>query len=43
MLTTQDVLGPDGRIAQRLAGYESRPQQAEMAAAVERAIARGNI
>lgn len=35
----QDILGPDGAIARRLgAGYESRPQQAEMAAAVERAF-----
>lgn len=33
------VLGPEGRIAQRLGAYESRPQQLEMAAAVEHAIA----
>jgi ATP-dependent DNA helicase DinG len=39
-LTTNDVLGPEGRIAQRLPGYEPRPQQTQMAAAVERAIAR---
>lgn len=39
-LTTEQVLGPDGRIAQRLRGYESRPQQRQMAAAVEEAIAR---
>ncbi|MBY0527427.1 MAG: DEAD/DEAH box helicase [Gemmataceae bacterium] len=34
------ILGPDGRIAQRLVGYESRPQQLEMADAVADAIAR---
>lgn len=39
-LTTDEVLGPGGRIAQRLAGYESRPQQVDMAAAVEQAIGR---
>jgi len=39
-LTTQNVLGAEGRIAQRLSDYESRPQQLEMAAAVEQAIAR---
>jgi ATP-dependent DNA helicase DinG len=39
-LTADQVLGPDGRIAQRLKGYESRPQQLEMAAAVEEAIVR---
>lgn len=33
------VLGPEGRIAQRLDHYEHRPQQLEMAEAVERAIA----
>ena len=35
----QDILGPDGAIARRLgAKYEFRPQQLEMAAAVEQAI-----
>ncbi len=34
-----DILGPDGRIAARLANYEQRPQQLEMADAVARAIA----
>ncbi len=33
-----DVLGPDGLIAARLRGYEYRPQQMEMAKAVERAV-----
>jgi Rad3-related DNA helicase/REP element-mobilizing transposase RayT len=35
-----DILGPDGAIARRLGdAYEHRPQQLEMAAAVERAFA----
>ncbi len=38
-LTTADVLGPTGRIAQRLGTYESRPQQMAMADAVAHAIA----
>jgi ATP-dependent DNA helicase DinG len=38
-ITSQQVLGDGGRVAQRLAAYESRPQQLEMAAAVEQAIA----
>ncbi|MEX0613926.1 MAG: ATP-dependent DNA helicase, partial [Pirellulales bacterium] len=38
-LTAADILGPDGRIAARLANYEHRPQQLEMAEAVARAIA----
>lgn len=37
-LDALSVLGEEGRIAQRLEGYESRPQQLEMATAVERAI-----
>ena len=37
-LDTQSILGPAGHIAGRLEHYESRPQQLEMAAAVERAI-----
>lgn len=38
-LSSADILGPDGRIATRLANYEQRPQQMEMADAVARAIA----
>src|SRR3954468_11412762 len=38
-----DILGPDGAIARRLGkAYEHRPQQMEMAAAVERAFAEGH-
>ncbi len=37
-LTSSAILGPDGRIAQRLPEYEHRPQQLEMAEAVEQAI-----
>jgi ATP-dependent DNA helicase DinG len=33
------ILGPDGAIARRLSGYEARPQQLDMAAAVADAIA----
>ena len=39
MLTTADILGPQGRVAARLEHYELRPQQLEMAEAVARAIA----
>jgi ATP-dependent DNA helicase DinG len=38
-ITAADILGPVGRIAARLANYEHRPQQLEMAEAVARAIA----
>jgi ATP-dependent DNA helicase DinG len=38
-LNATAVLGEDGRIAKRLPTYEHRPQQLEMAMAVERAIA----
>ncbi len=38
-ITAADILGPQGRIAARLANYELRPQQLEMAEAVARAIA----
>jgi ATP-dependent DNA helicase DinG len=38
-LNATSVLGEDGRIAKRLRTYEHRPQQLEMATAVERAIA----
>ncbi|QEG36822.1 ATP-dependent DNA helicase [Bythopirellula goksoeyrii] len=37
-LATEDILGPTGAIARRLSMYERRPQQLEMADAVERAI-----
>jgi ATP-dependent DNA helicase DinG len=39
-LTVEDVLGPEGRLATALPGYEHRADQLEMARAVERAIAR---
>ena len=38
MLTPDHLLGPDGRLAARLAGWESRPQQLEMARLVAEAI-----
>jgi len=38
MLRSNDILGPQGRIAGRLDHYESRPQQLQMAEAVEKAI-----
>ncbi len=37
-ITAADILGPEGRIAARLANYECRPQQLEMAEAVASAI-----
>ncbi|TXT17629.1 MAG: ATP-dependent DNA helicase DinG [Planctomycetota bacterium] len=37
-LDVRSILGDDGNIARRLPTYESRPQQLEMAQAVERAI-----
>jgi ATP-dependent DNA helicase DinG len=40
MLTPEDFLAPDGRLAARLVGWESRPQQLEMAAVVAEAIER---
>jgi len=40
----KSMLAPDGAIARRLEGFESRPQQVEMAAAVGRAMAdRGHL
>jgi ATP-dependent DNA helicase DinG len=39
-MDTRSVLGPDGLIAKKLAGFESRPQQIEMAEAVAEAIHR---
>ncbi len=38
MLSPDDVLAADGRLAARLTGWESRPQQLAMARAVEAAI-----
>src|SRR3954464_197333 len=41
--TLTDILGPGAAIARRLAGrYEHRPQQLEMAAAVEEAFEQGH-
>src|SRR5205823_8089058 len=41
--TLESILGPDGAIARRLGDrYEHRPQQLEMAAAVEHAFADGH-
>ena len=37
-LDSASILGPDGSIARRLPGYESRPEQLQMAEAVGRAI-----
>jgi len=34
-LSADDILGPNGRIAARLSNYEHRPQQLEMAEAVD--------
>src|SRR3982751_5573854 len=39
-LDVQNSLAPAGPIAKRLTGFELRPQQQQMAAAVERAFAR---
>src|SRR5262249_31422095 len=39
LMSTASILGPDGVIAQRLAHYEARSQQLEMADAVAAAIA----
>src|SRR5438105_561387 len=42
-ITLDSILGPDGAIARRLGGkYEFRPQQLEMAAAVEQAFVEGH-
>ncbi len=39
-----NLLSPDGPIARRIAGFEARPQQTEMARAVEQALAnRGHL
>jgi ATP-dependent DNA helicase DinG len=37
-LTAIDILGPAGRLAKRLSGYEARGQQLEMAGRVEQAL-----
>ncbi len=42
MLSPAEILGPQGRIAARLAHYEQRPQQLAMAEAVAEAIHRGH-
>jgi ATP-dependent DNA helicase DinG len=42
MWTPSQILGPGGRIAARLANYEHRPQQLEMADAVADALAQGH-
>ncbi len=39
-MDTRKVLGPDGLVAKKFAGFESRPQQLDMADAVADAIAR---
>ncbi|NBW95921.1 MAG: helicase [Planctomycetia bacterium] len=39
MISPDDFLAPDGRLAARLAGWESRPEQLEMARLVAEAIA----
>jgi len=39
MFTPEDILGPTGRVAARLANYEQRPEQLAMARAVADAIA----
>src|SRR5438270_6044690 len=38
-MSVDAILGPDGAISRHLSGFESRPEQVAMAAAVERAIA----
>jgi ATP-dependent DNA helicase DinG len=43
-VAVEDLLAPEGAVARRLEGYEPRPQQAEMAAAVARTMAeRGRL
>src|SRR6478752_5572532 len=38
MIDPAEILGPGGRIAARLAGYEERPEQLEMSRAVAAAL-----
>ena len=40
-LDIEGVVGPGGIIAQRFVGFESRPEQVEMACAVQKALIRG--
>ena len=40
-LTAESILGPQGRIAARMPRYEHRPQQLDMASAVERSLRDG--
>ncbi len=42
MLTSREILGPNGRIAARLPHYEHRTQQLEMADAVAESLSNGN-
>ena len=42
VVNSADILGPDGSIARRLAGYEVRQEQLAMAEEIERAVANGN-
>ncbi|MFP6753220.1 MAG: helicase C-terminal domain-containing protein [Pirellulaceae bacterium] len=42
MLSSLNILGPEGRIAARLDNYEHRPQQLEMSQAVGEALADGH-
>ncbi len=41
MPSPAEILGPDGRIAARMASYEHRPQQLAMAEAVDETIRQG--
>ena len=41
MSAVSDILGPQGRIAQRLSGYEHRQEQLDMAEAIAAAMAAG--
>ncbi len=41
MPAVADILKPDGMVARRLSGYEDRPEQLAMAAAVDRAFTEG--
>ena len=41
-LETRSILGPGGAIARRLAGYEARAEQLDMAEAVAQAIDGGH-
>jgi DNA polymerase-3 subunit epsilon/ATP-dependent DNA helicase DinG len=40
-LSVENVFAPDGPLAQKLAGYEDRPEQRELAAAIERTFEDG--